>query len=333
MTHSKLSLSRKTIACAALLAPAALMQASCSSSPDGGDERVSASVDSAWSAPGCGSVIGSWNGTSAYSNGGDTGTGYSCAGNGPYGLEYQCVELVMRYFRQHWGLSWSGNARDLLNNAPRSAVDVYYNGDGAHPPLPGDMIVWSGGSPSSHVALVTAVSASTVSILEQNVWGTNGYATLSRSGGTVGGPIGWGWSGPAGWAHAMANGGGGGGGGSDPCAHATYGGAYCGQSNEYGFGPGTTDDLYTCQNHATASKTACAAGCEIMPAGQNDACRYDPCTHAAYGGAYCGQSTQYGFGGGVSGWLYTCGGGRTTNHVACSRGCAVMPPGQEDHCQ
>ena len=37
-----------------------------------------------------------FDGTTAYSNGADTSTGYSCAGPGAYGYRYQCVELVMR---------------------------------------------------------------------------------------------------------------------------------------------------------------------------------------------------------------------------------------------
>lgn len=155
------------------------------------------------SAAPCGTPLASFDGTIAYSNGGYTGTGTSCAGYGAYGLQYQCVELVMRHFRSHWGLRWWGNARDLLNNAPRGAVDVYYNGDGAHPPVPGDLIVWQTGQ-WGHTALVTAVRPGAIDIIEQNVGGGNGRATLRWNGSTIFGRWGGSWV-PQGWAHARAN--------------------------------------------------------------------------------------------------------------------------------
>ncbi|MEZ4410922.1 MAG: FG-GAP-like repeat-containing protein [Polyangiales bacterium] len=153
------------------------------------------------SAPACGTPLGSFDGTTAYSNGANTGTGVSCAGSGAYGLQYQCVELVMRHFRTHWGLRWWGNARDLLNNAPRGSVDVFYNGDGAHPPVPGDLIVWQTGA-YGHTALVTDVRSGAIDILEQNSGG-GARATLPWNGSRIGAR--WGSWVPQGWAHARAN--------------------------------------------------------------------------------------------------------------------------------
>jgi len=153
------------------------------------------------SMPACGKSMASFQGTVAYSNGANTSTGYSCAGVGAYGLQYQCVELVMRHFKTNWGLRWYGNAKHLLANAPKSTVDVYSNGDGAHPPVPGDMIVWTKGT-YGHVALVTGVTGSSVTIIEQNVKGS-GSATLPYDGKSVGAR--WGSWVPAGWAHARAN--------------------------------------------------------------------------------------------------------------------------------
>ncbi len=147
--------------------------------------------------PTCGTALASYSGTVAHSNGSDTGTGTSCGS----GNRYQCVELVMRYFSGHFGFSWSGNANELLNNAPRGSVDVYSNGDTAHPPVPGDMVVWAGGS-FGHTAIISGVGASTVSVLEQNVVGS-GIATLSFEGGRISSR--WnGWS-TLGWAHAKSN--------------------------------------------------------------------------------------------------------------------------------
>lgn len=157
------------------------------------------------SMPACGTALAAWDGTTAYSNGPYTATGTSCAGVGSYGEQYQCVELVMRHFGRKWGLRWWGNAKDLLVNAPRDKVEVYGNGDGAHPPRPGDMLVWTSGT-WGHVALVTGVRPGAVDILEQNVNGS-GTFSLGYDGATVGGR--WGGAAPSGWAHAKANGGGG----------------------------------------------------------------------------------------------------------------------------
>jgi surface antigen len=157
---------------------------------------------SAAATPRCGAPLASFQGTTAYSNGANTGTGVSCAGQGAYGYRYQCVELVMRHFKTKWNLRWWGNAKDLLNNAPRNAVDVYSNGDRAHPPRPGDLIVWPNGQ-WGHTALVTAVRANAVDIIEQNVRGSNGRATLPYVGARIGARWG-GWV-PQGWAHAKAN--------------------------------------------------------------------------------------------------------------------------------
>jgi hypothetical protein len=153
--------------------------------------------------PPCGTVLASFDGTNAYSNGRHTGTGNSCAGQGGIanGLQYQCVELVMRHFKRKWNLRWYGNARTLLRGAPRDTVDVITNGDRSRPPVPGDMIVWENGT-WGHVALVVDVGRDFVDIIEQNVAG-NGKARLPYRDGTVGAR----WNGwvPTGWAHAKAN--------------------------------------------------------------------------------------------------------------------------------
>ena len=174
----------------------------CAADQETSDEvNPSASDEIRAGMPPCGTQLGAFDGTAAYSNGGNTGTGVSCAGAGAYGLRYQCVELVMRHFQTHWGMRWWGNARDLLNNAPRDRVDVYANGDGAHPPVPGDMVVWQTGT-YGHTALVTGVRPGAVDILEQNVGG-GARASLPWNGARIGSR----WSNwvPQGWAHARAN--------------------------------------------------------------------------------------------------------------------------------
>lgn len=189
---------------------AVLVSCSGGAEPEGDPTGV---VSQAWTAAACGTVLASFDGTDAKSNGADTGTGNSCAGTGTYGLQYQCVELVMRHFKTHWNLRWYGNAKDLLAHAKTASyfasgspsdVTVYDNGDGAHPPVAGDMIIWTTGT-YGHVALVTAVTSTKVSIIEQNVSGVTpaGKYTLGFDGKTVAGR--WGQAGPAGWVHAKKN--------------------------------------------------------------------------------------------------------------------------------
>ncbi len=73
----------------------------------GDREQVNPSaVESAITQAPCGTSLATFDGTTAYSNGADSGIGISCAGSGAYGYRYQCVELVMRHFITHWGLHW-----------------------------------------------------------------------------------------------------------------------------------------------------------------------------------------------------------------------------------
>ncbi len=189
--------------------------------------------------PACGTTLQTFDGTAAKSNGSYTGSGTACAGTGGIagGLQYQCVELVMRHFKSKWNLRWYGNARDLLNGAPRDTVSVFRNGDAAHPPVPGDMVVWEVG-PWGHVALVTAVGGGFVDVIEQNVSNGNGKARLPFANGRIGAR--WGSWVPAGWAHAKANTSG----GANPGgANTSGGGTSCGKLSITG---GTIDDDNAC---------------------------------------------------------------------------------------
>lgn len=296
------------------------------------------------SMPACGTVMASFGATKAYSNGKNTGTGYSCAGAGSYGLQYQCVELVQRHFKTNWGLRWWGNAKDLLNNAPKASVDVYYNGDAAHPPVPGDMIVWTSGT-YGHVALVTAVSSSGVSIIEQNVTGS-GSAVLPYDGKSVGAR--WGSWVPAGWAHAKANTAGGTNPGPGPGPNPTppptpppaptdplvqkcqtYGWISTCQG---------TGSLLACDKAAgTATVVTCQHGCKLNALGTPDACNQpstppppaptDPAVKKCQG----------------HGWISTCQDAKvlvqchkasgTAKVVTCQHGCQRSAFGTPDACK
>ncbi|HEX8791560.1 MAG TPA: hypothetical protein VF765_11465 [Polyangiaceae bacterium] len=65
---------------------------------------------------------------------------------------------------------------------------------------------------------------------------------------------------------------------SNPCANvpAADNGVYCGKSSQNGFGGGSPNTLYDCENGWVASTKTCADGCAIAPAGQNDGCNAAP---------------------------------------------------------
>lgn len=300
-------------------------------------------------APACGAVIGSFGATLAYSNGKYTGTGNSCRGAVEHGLGFQCVELVMRHFKTTWGLRWYGNAKDLLANAPKDKVSVHMNGSGVAP-VPGDMIVWTKGT-YGHVALVTAVRADAIDILEQNA-GT-GRATLDWDGKRVGAR--WGSWEAAGWAHARANG------GAPPAPEPTADAgtpddtstpdaaedgappkdtgavedaapsvAWSCASSSYGGEQWWTcsgGDRYKCVSGAPV-RDDCARGCWAASLGKDDQC-ISPvggwsCAASAYGGKQfwtCSGS-----------YMYKCDASGPLV-VRCPSGCESHPLGTDDACR
>jgi hypothetical protein len=299
------------------------------------------------SMPGCGTVLASWNGTAAYSNGPNTATGFSCGGGGKYGLQYQCVELVMRHFKINWNLSWWGNAKDLLNNAPRAQVDVFTNGNGVHSPVPGDMIVWPNGG-YGHVALVTSVHAGGIDIIEQNVSG-NGRATLPWDGRNIGARWGGSWV-PTGWAHAKANGGGGPPPPTTPpppppppppttppppppgvnwsCAKSSYQGQQ--------FWTCSGGSRYRCDSAGKPQQETCASGCIGAGLGKDDYCAgtgtppppTPPVSWSCAKSSYQGQQIWTC----SSGSIYRCDAAGKPQMLSCPKGCNVMPLGVDDTC-
>jgi CHAP domain len=274
----------------------------------------SAEAVSGLTMPACGTALAGFDGTTAYSNGADTSTGYSCAGSGAYGYRYQCVELVMRHFTTHWGLRWYGNARDLLNWAPRDKVDVFYNGDAAHPPVAGDMVVWEVGT-YGHVALVTSVSATQVAVIEQNVYG-NGTALLPYDGARIGAR----WTNwvPAGWAHAKANGG-----TSSPpswnCADSAWGSAQLWTCSG--------GALHKCDSGGAPVTQSCDHGCYARSAGEDDLCISNVSGWNCASSAYAGQQWWTC----SSGSIYRCENG-VPEVVRCPSGCVVHALGTNDAC-
>lgn len=96
---------------------------------------------------------------------------------------------------------------------------------------------------------------------------------------------------------------------------------------------GTEGTLYRCSGPGPATvQEACAHGCVVAPAGQDDYCATPPptCDDNAFTGDYCaGDKVSHG----VEGTLYRCNGpGPATVQEVCADGCVVAPPGQDDYC-
>jgi CHAP domain len=105
-------------------------------------------------------------------------------------FEFMCVELVMRFLYQEWGIApWGGNA-NTIKNSPPNAIEFYIN-DGTHAFVPGDIITENGTTQysSGHAVIITGVNldgngTGSISILEQNT-SSNGSRSLYVSNWTV----------------------------------------------------------------------------------------------------------------------------------------------------
>lgn len=126
----------------------------------------------------CGTVLTSIDDTPVYSNGEYQGStaGSSCFGVGLYGGQYQCTELVDRYFDHSWP---DTNGRDYFLTATTKGFAPLKNGESSVIPKHGDAVgldnrqVVADGV--GHIALIDAVwknsdGTFTVEIVEQN-WG------------------------------------------------------------------------------------------------------------------------------------------------------------------
>jgi hypothetical protein len=162
--------------------------------------------------PPCGTPEATFNGTPARSNAGDTGSLYSCGGVGSYGLDYQCVELINRYFITH-GLGariWGNAGHDMCNSAKGMGdYTVHYPGSSVKP-VPGDALEWeNSANTGGHTALVTSTTSGTINFMQQNAGTKSSYYphdAVSWNGSSFG------YYGsklrPVCWIHAKKNGGG-----------------------------------------------------------------------------------------------------------------------------
>lgn len=128
-------------------------------------------------------------------NGGQNKDCKSCDGVGEYGLKYQCVEYVRRFYNQAFVAdltAWPAmNAIDFWSEdnvrtmALRGEVFKRFpNGTSFGPPRIGDIVVFRHPraentlSGYGHVAIVKGVSGTAVTLIEQN-WSSNGSVALN----------------------------------------------------------------------------------------------------------------------------------------------------------
>jgi hypothetical protein len=162
----------------------------------------------------CGQPMESLRGVTSCSNGKNSYSGSSCAGEYSKGYRYQCVELIRRYIGTKWGWAsaamLSGHAKSwwaAMKNS--SSYETFPNGKTNLLPQAGDIIVWTGGT-WGHIALIGNVfpvgeNEGTVAILQQNMKvGTEelpykideqGMVSImagSQTGGVSSSPAGWG---------------------------------------------------------------------------------------------------------------------------------------------
>ena len=99
--------------------------------------------------------------------------------------EWQCAELSKRWLYQEYGqMNYAANGNQMLSHYPGGPLAVVYNGSAL--PTPGDILAMGSSSQFGHTAVVTSVTATTVSWIEQNST-PNGSYSATISGGVVGG--------------------------------------------------------------------------------------------------------------------------------------------------
>jgi surface antigen len=110
--------------------------------------------------------IGELNGIPAYSN---RSTGYFSNDYSEYGMKWQCVEYVNRYYALvlgHQNLKGKGHAKTYYSTAADKGLVAYPNGGSTRPAI-NDMLVSTGGR-HGHVAIIREVGDDYVDVIHQN---------------------------------------------------------------------------------------------------------------------------------------------------------------------
>jgi surface antigen len=181
-------------------APAPLDASADASSSDDSDFTPDCS-DCGGPAAAYGNVTGTYRGVPAYSNGGTYGC-HACGDGTPlglvcgnrcgppgtpqteYGIAYQCVEYVRRFYDAVYGdgavAGSAGDAVTYASQLPAMGFTAHLSGTATSPPQPDDIVVFSGGG-HGHIAIVRAVTTSTVTIIQQNASNNGDDAALPLS--------------------------------------------------------------------------------------------------------------------------------------------------------
>jgi len=137
----------------------------------------------------------SWNGVDVYSNS-PAPVPWDAEGDSGWGVRWQCVELPQRFYNQkgwvgatHWPVDYAYQMYDV---APGLGLTRQDNGSISALGW-GDLVIWLGerATPTTfdtggHVAVVTAVNGSSVTIVEQNgLAAERGTRTIALTGGTL----------------------------------------------------------------------------------------------------------------------------------------------------
>lgn len=136
----------------------------------------------------CGDLLseGVLNGIAARSNGHQMRTQESCEKKGEFGLHYQCVEFIKRYYSQALQVDtheWKGNAAQYFDadNIRQTGLVANANGSTVEP-QPNDILVFASPTDAEtrngHVAIISAVAETFVEVVEQN-WSPTGRARLA----------------------------------------------------------------------------------------------------------------------------------------------------------
>lgn len=134
----------------------------------------------------CGQVIASYKGVDVFSNAPFQAGLNDCETRGQYGLRYQCVEFVKRFYSQalhvSGAIAWYGNAVDYYHTAEAKGLLRFPNGATAVAPEPDDIMVFSDylTDTAGHVAIVTGVADGQVNLIEQN-FSCTGTVSLALS--------------------------------------------------------------------------------------------------------------------------------------------------------
>jgi lysozyme len=119
---------------------------------------------------------------------------------------------------------------------------------------------------------------------------------------------------------------------SGPSCAGLNDGLYCGSDHVMG----SANTLYRCSGGSISVEQTCTAGCQVNPAGVDDACSAPPppppsgpsCA-GLHDGLYCGSDHVMG----SANTLYRCAGGSISVAQTCSAGCQVNPAGVDDACR